>query len=379
MKRRAALITPAGTGGIAVVRVTGDNLPGLINRVFQTRHPLDANTIQDNRLRFGIIHDGPDHIDQVVIAHNPSGPWVDINCHGGTRIVQRVFMLLQRHEAEICHWRDLIEGKTIEQEIQRHLPETRTALAALALAAQYPDGLTRWCSQAIEHIQNDSWTIEQLHDQIRKVLTTRPLGHRLLTPPRIALAGPPNAGKSTLANYLCGRPQSLVSDLAGTTRDWTEHHADIEGIPAILVDTAGRRETGDDLETQALRHAGQQLQQAQLILLMAPANDYDESTFDYQLQWIPQDKPVIQLVTKSDLIDPSKNDFRHLALSVHTTAGIDTLKKTIRTRLGFDHFDPAAPLVFTERQQNILTAALEARDAYTAIIILYKMLGTLGG
>lgn len=153
---------------------------------------------------------------------------------------------------------------------------------------------------------------------------------------RIVLAGRPNAGKSSLMNVLCGEDRAIVSAQPGTTRDVVETHIQIDGLPITLVDTAGLRVATDDVESEGVRRAQAQLEQANLVMLVrddTDGNEADAVDGDDEI-------PVIRVLNKCDIsarsAGPVVGTRDTVALSARTGDGVDALIDMIKNVLGFD-------------------------------------------
>jgi tRNA modification GTPase len=208
---------------------------------------------------------------------------------------------------------------------------------------------------------------------------------RLLAPAEVVLAGPPNAGKSTLGNALVGRPVSLVHETPGTTRDWVRELAILNGLPVWVTDTAGLwSSTGilpvgiagvppadgngelpqdaplrADVESQSARRALERIGRADVVLLLGqPPADLGG------LDGPGIRRKIIPVWTKSDLRprDAPPVSGGTVAVSAHTGEGMDRLRQAILHALGLDGFDPALPRAFTERQASLLASAAEAME-----------------
>jgi tRNA modification GTPase len=354
---RAAILTGKTAAGIATIQLRGENGPSILQKIFrfqnQTQHDL----------HFGEIFDDDEMIDQVVVAIDPNDRSLEIHCHGGPRVVQRLLLLLEKHHVTITSWQTLDPPTNIAEEIQTALPLAKTRLGVLTLAAQSPGGLTSWTEQALGELKEDSSFLPETHKQIQKLLPGYSLAKKLLSGPSVVLTGPANVGKSTLANRLSGQQQSLVADLAGTTRDWTAQWIDIEGIPVELIDTAGRRLSKDPLEQKAIVLANQKLTQAELVILIIQADGREKAQIQQQLDLLkPQTKPLI-VINKMDQITPEQQHIEHLYLSAATGENIAKLRHLIASRLGFDNFQPQQPLIFTQRQRDHLHQASKSMTA----------------
>ena len=387
MTSRAALLTPPGAAGIAVVRLVGPESPATLSAIFRpdksspTNARPDAPT--DAQLTLGVIHDGDDIIDQVIIARTQNGTTADINCHAGPRITQRLLMLLAKHNVEIVPWQQLTAANSVVQEIAAQLPRALTPTAALALAAQHPGGLTACVQQIITALRTDAHQLSTAHTRIAELLSTYELAQRLLTPASIVLTGPVNAGKSTLANALADKPQSIAANLPGTTRDWTVGLLDIKGLTIKLIDTAGRhtQPIADTIEHHAQQHTDSIIDQADLIVLVLAADQLDQQPHIEHLLTPTAQKEQLILVNKCDLPQPHAHHAEHpdwLYVSATTGLNLDQFRNAIATRLGFADFDPTAPLVFTPRQHQLLTDAAQTNDPAQTLQALTTLLSPPG-
>ncbi|WP_082659593.1 tRNA uridine-5-carboxymethylaminomethyl(34) synthesis GTPase MnmE [Aureimonas sp. AU40] len=175
---------------------------------------------------------------------------------------------------------------------------------------------------------------------------------------RVAIAGAPNAGKSSLLNALAAREVAIVSAIPGTTRDVIEIRLDIEGMPVLLSDTAGLRETADEVEAIGVSRARERIGAADLVLsLIDPGALAEEPLIE------AGDTPVLRITTKSDLYSalPAKFD---AALSARTGAGLDALTRLIGARAREAAGDPSDLLPARTRHRDLLRQCLELLDGY---------------
>ncbi|MCH9023220.1 MAG: GTP-binding protein, partial [Planctomycetes bacterium] len=178
-----------------------------------------------------------------------------------------------------------------------------------------------------------------------------------------------------LANAITGHSQSVVADLPGTTRDWTVKLTDIEGIAISLIDTAGRRATGDLLERSAITRTDQQVQKADLVILLLEAGSNQAEHLQPPKDTLKNNPNVLIVCNKSDLLKSTDTHEKYLHISARTGHNLDRLKKTIAARLGFESFDPQRPLIFTDRQYKLLTKLTTAQDVNSAIETLNTLIG----
>lgn len=381
----AALMTPPGPAGIAVVQVKGAQAEAVVNRIFSRKgraakgpEATAGNDIATGRLELGVIYDGQDlnartQIDQVIVAKTGQDTF-EIHCHGGPRIVQRLMLVLQQQGVEVTTWQRLLSDRTIAEDVQRYLPLAKTETAVLAIAGQYPGGLNGKIREMITVLEKDPAALEQVRADIERLRETYPQGRRLLHAPTVVLTGPVNAGKSTLANALSGRSQSMTSALAGTTRDWTGNLVEMAGVAVEVIDTAGRRRSDDELERHALVSAEEKISKADMIVLVVEAGAGAAADFDTQRAELPKTVPMIGVVNKSDLsAGGMPMPMNAICVSAMTGENLEALREAIAAKLGFGRFDPAEPLVFTERQQGLLAEAL-AESPLPAVVERLKRL-----
>ena len=192
-----------------------------------------------------------------------------------------------------------------------------------------------------------------IRQEIEVALADARRGERLREGFSVAIAGAPNAGKSTLLNVLAQRDAAIVSDIPGTTRDVIEVALDLAGVPVVLVDTAGIRETSDPVEIEGVKRARARAENADLVLLLEAADGPSIClpTLEHQTLW--------RIRTKADLIDSDSqralNQKDSLAISAKTGAGIDELLRRLSKEA--ERFAGEPALVTRARQKAALTEA----------------------
>jgi tRNA modification GTPase len=202
-----------------------------------------------------------------------------------------------------------------------------------------------------------------LAQEIKDALVDAERGERLREGFVVALAGPPNVGKSTLMNRLARREVAIVTDIPGTTRDAIEVALDLGGVPVVLVDTAGVRETNDPIEAEGVRRALARADSADLVLWLAEASDSTPSPS-------PVGKKAIVVRTKSDLIDSATQrrlrDAGSLLVSAKTDSGVDQLLNMLTGEaLSLGGGEPA--LVTHARQRHALKESVARLESAVSI------------
>jgi tRNA modification GTPase len=358
---RSRLLTPSGTGAIAVIRVSGPDAPSIVDRFFKPARDRRLLETGPGWLRYGKFSVDGEGIDDVIVslALRPTLA-VDICCHGGIRIVERILQALQEAGAPLSStdpsgvfWST---GSFIEMEAVERLANAKTERAVRFLArqrTQLPEALLRATSASRKEQE------PAINKLLQRCLKGFDSAKRLLEGVTIAIVGPPNSGKSTLFNRLAGRQAAVVSDLAGTTRDWVSAPWDIAGFPVELLDTAGDRATSDVLESLAIATGREQACRAALSLLVVDGSgtSIQETRAWLKASRIAEGPSTILVMNKMDR--PQRLSIKELLeensqpavkLSATTGEGEEDLRQQIVAFLdrppGFD----AAPCFFTERQ-----------------------------
>jgi tRNA modification GTPase len=335
-RNTAALLTPAGVGAIAVVRISGPLVKQFLESHF-------ARPAKAGRCVHADLRDGGKVIDDPVIVLSSDGDRADINLHGGIWIVEACLNLARRDGFSIVDAANAplplfaLDGASeLENEVLACLPLATTELALRVLLAQ-PEAWARLNLTALDQKGAD------------RLLANRSL-HWLLHPPRVAIVGIPNAGKSTLANQLFGQQRSITADLPGTTRDWVGEIANLDGFAITLVDTPGIRISDDAIEMEAIDRAGKQLQSADAIVLVLDATRMGEPS---QMELLKRFPDAIRVLNKSDGCAASA-----VAASIQTVAttgqGIDALRSAIRSHFQCEHIDLNAARCWTQRQYEMV-------------------------
>ncbi len=375
----ATLTTPPGMGGIAVIVLRGDRTAAVLEQVFRP-HRRSLKTLPPDRLCLGALVDGDEILDEALVTLTDGGRCAEINLHGGPRITQRALDLLERAGAAVLEpdparpihadpWPLAAPGlnnPAIGRELLAWLPKALTAGVVTALTHQWSAGLSRLARDAIDDPAGHA-------DALAAAAERYEVMHLALHPPEVAVAGPPNAGKSTLANALVGRPVSIVTDRAGTTRDWVRTSADLDGLGVWLTDTAGLWTPEDRIDQLAVDRAWQRVDAADLVLAVFDAADPPDADDPHWRRLLGEPR-VLLVANKTDLAAAPPDV---AAVSARGADGLAALRRRIRHRLGAGDLDPAAPAAFTERQATALaTAAVAARqgDAPRAGAVLAALL-----
>jgi len=422
----AAVLTAPGQGGIAVLHVVGPRALELARQLFQPRSgkPLDAEPAP-SRLHYGHIVDAGEVVDEVLVRLVPAAQpqpepvpskvegataphhWrLEVNCHGGLVAVQRVLDCFVRRGAEAVDAETLLALRArslIESEAAHALLRASTELGAEVLLDQLDGAL----EQAVRALPWDRPA--DLAAALRELLATERFGRALWQPPRVAIVGPVNAGKSSLFNALAREDRMIVSPVPGTTRDAVSALVALSGVPVILTDTAGLphlagHSAGEPagaalcdlrfaisdlrfqsavlnpqpaIEREAAARASAAAAEADLLLLVLDAATPEHHPGFQAPRFGPRSaignrqsaisSPSSLLVlNKCDLgLAPWARDLADgLPVSATRGDGLEELSRRIVAALvGEASRTPGRPVVFTARQASLLSNALAAADA----------------
>jgi tRNA modification GTPase len=394
----AAIATAAGEAGIGVVRLSGPDSLAIGRALF--RPSARDCAFESHRLYHGRIVDGAETVDEVLLAYM-KGPRsytaedvVEVHGHGGTLPLERILHLALAHGARLANpgeftlraflngRLDLTRAEAVADVIQaRSDASLRLAVNQLSgRLASAIDGVRRRILGVMTQLEaNIDFSEDDVPpaasaalanelspalDDLCRLLRAADEGILYRRGARVAIAGQPNAGKSSLLNALLRTSRAIVTPIAGTTRDTIEESINLAGLPVVLVDTAGITETADPVEAIGVGRSRQAIAEADLVLFV----------YDAALGWQPEDeellagaagKPTLLAANKCDLV--SGAPACGLPVSAITGDGLTELERELRGRLA-----PASSvddiLVNNLRHKTLLEdAAGHVRDAIDSL------------
>ena len=374
-----ALATPYAPSAIAVVRTSGDDAIEMISRAFSgAKRLLSAQnaTLVHGRLRDASGSD----VDEVVLAvyrkgHGYTGEEaVEINAHGSLRGLDRIFRLLEElgfRKAKkgeftyraFMHGRlDLTQAEAVEElisaksesvqaaaldrlegSLKKKLQDIRKRL--LMMSASLEVQLDYAEDEILEDWVMPTEELDAIISELSRIRATYDASALWREGAKVVLAGETNAGKSSLFNLLTKEERAIVSPVRGTTRDYLEADTMIHGIPVRLYDTAGLRESDDEIEMEGIRRSERLIRDADLVLYLVAPGDSEEVLWD---------TPTSTVRTKSDL---SRGE--GLSVSVKSGEGLDELIDEIKRRLTEGRGDFSSSVIIdSERQKDALDRLL---------------------
>lgn len=365
----AAISTPRGEGGIGIVRLSGDESLGILSKIFKPKSKKDVKEIKSYTINYGHIYDGDELIDEVLVSVMKAPNTytrediVEINCHGGYLITQKVLELVLKSGAKIAEPGeftrraflngrldltqaeaviDLIHGKT-DKSISLSLNNLRGDLRdqinhlkkILLDVAAHVNVVLDYPEEGVDEPIPEHLIIElhNVKDTITKLVESYDKGKMIKEGIKTAIVGKPNVGKSSLLNSILREERAIVTSIAGTTRDTIEEIINIKGIPLIMVDTAGIRKTQDEVENIGVQKSKKMLKEADLVLFVLDSSR-DFSDEDREIYDSIESEKVIGILNKIDI--EKKLDITNLTkvkkwieISALENIGIDTLENEI--------------------------------------------------
>ncbi len=368
------MLTPPGTGAIAVIRLQGPDALKLIRHFVhhrQTDLPIELDPHNDRTLRYGQFCVDREVVDDVLVCARPDEEHccvAEINAHGGLRVVERILAALQGQGAKV-----LTESgpacsawparSVIEAEALACLSKAQTRRAVRFLIRQYHE-LRPFLEELANLAADDA---EAARRRLSDLAAKSKAGLILANGATVALVGPPNAGKSTLTNRLFGNTLSLECDEPGTTRDWVAEPMSLLGIPITLVDTPGIRVEGDLLEQAAIKRSLPWWGVADLRLVVLDKSAPFPDDFINACSASMGDQSLI-IGNKADL-ESAWQDGRLpdtwgeyvVQVSAKEGAGLVELEQRIAGKFSLPSGAEDCPLFFTE--QKIMQAAALANES----------------
>ncbi len=364
----AAIATPPGVGGIGVIRLSG-------HQALAIAQTLTDSTLEVGKIQFRKFHDQNGSVlDHGIVLmfkapHSFTGEdVVELQGHGGQVLQDMLLGRVIELGARLAHHGEFSERAfhndkldLAQAEAIADLIESGSQAAARAAMRSLQGEFSRQVHALVEQIIKlrvfveaaldfaeeeidflaESDTEQQLQSLIEnseQILQQAEQGRVLNEGMTMAIAGQPNAGKSSLLNYLAGYDAAIVTDIAGTTRDVIREHIALKGVPVKIIDTAGLRESADPVEQEGIRRAWHEIEQADVVLHLVDARKgfcRDNEKIQQRLQHAP----VITVYTKADLLDEDqRKGISGNLISTKSGEGIDALiEKLTKNYTDYNH------------------------------------------
>ena len=332
----AAISTAMGNSGISIIRISGEDALTIADKVFTSKNGTLLSKADSHTLHYGMICDKGTIIDEVMIAVMKSPrsytteDTVEIDCHGGMLVTKKVLETVIRAGARPAEPGEFTKRAFLNGRIDLSKAEAvmdvinaQNEYALKSSVSQLKGSVSKMISdlrgeilyqiayiEAVlddpEHLSFDNYNeelktkLQGLIKEIDKILSSFENGRMLKEGIKTVILGKPNAGKSSLLNALVGEDRAIVTDIAGTTRDVLEETITIGGITLIIMDTAGIRKTGDQIEKIGIDRAKASAKDADLIFYVADSSKSLDESDEEILNLISQKKAIV-LLNKIDL------------------------------------------------------------------------------
>ena len=366
-----AICTPYGSGAISVIRCSGDDCINLVNNCFKGKN---LNNELPNTISYGHIYDKDELVDEVMVSifRAPKSftaeDSVEISCHGGVYVTNRVLRTLLKNGFRMAEpgefsKRAFLNGR-IDLVQAESIMDMVSAKNKLALGIAN-NGLNKNTSNMIKNLKQEVLDIlvdievnidypeytdipeveyKSLKDRItsitkkmEKILDKSSGGKLIREGIKTVIVGKPNVGKSSLLNTLLDEEKAIVSDIEGTTRDYIEGFLNIGGITLNLIDTAGIRESKDEIERIGVLRSLSKIDEAELVLVLLD-NSKKLTDLDLEILEKTKNKKRIVIMNKVDL--NKENDYKaDIYISVNDNLGIDKLEDKILEILNLNEFN----------------------------------------
>lgn len=364
----AAIATPLGESGIGVIRISGSKAYDVGDAIFKSKSSLPLAQRRDRSIQYGLIVDDDGKAVDEVILLIMKGPRsytaedvLEIQCHGGRQSLSEILGLVLRHGARLANpgeftqrafvngridlaqaeaVMDVIQAKSaqgltsavsqLEGRLSRVVGDMRLHLTdfitRLEVTVDYPE-------EDLEDIEvpDIAGAIREMERRLDDMLAESKSGRMMRDGVMAAIAGTPNAGKSSLLNRFLETERAIVTDVPGTTRDVIEEWISIQGVPICLVDTAGIRSTDDTVEQIGVRRAKEYMERADIILVVVDQSRPLQEE-DRQILETARGRQALIVLNKEDLQPAFETEELQsyglpiLSISASTGAGMGALK-----------------------------------------------------
>ena len=338
----AAISTPRGEGGIGIVRISGDRAIEILGKIFKPKSEKEIKELRNFSINYGkLYNENNELVDEVLVSimkgtkTYTAEDIVEINCHGGYLITEKVLELVLRFGARHAEQgeftrrafvngridltqaeavMDLIHSKT-DKSISLSLDQLRGDLKSqiahlkklLLDVAAHVNVVLDYPEEGIDDPLPDNLVdnLETVMNTANELILSYDKGKMIKEGVKTAIVGKPNVGKSSLLNALLREERAIVTHIAGTTRDIIEEVINIKGIPLVLVQSAGIRKTDDLVENIGVEKSFEQIEKADFILFVVDGSTELDNE-DFKINEKLRGKKVLGIVNKNDLNQVAK-------------------------------------------------------------------------
>lgn len=399
MSTIAAISTPYGIGGISVVRVSGENAIKITQKIFRAHDGTLLENMNGYTCKLGNIIFENNTLDEVIVTvfkapRSYTGEdSTQISCHGSMFITKSILRAVLSSGAVMAGPGEFTKRAFLNKKISLDKAESVMGLISSNYEKARKINYSAYCGflgKKIDEIKSKFFDIlsdlnadidysdedvpeldnnqlilrlENINSELNNLIKSYSIGCVIKNGLKVAILGAPNVGKSTLMNFLSKKEKSIVTDIAGTTRDAIEESIILNNIPIVLIDTAGIRETSDKIEQIGTQKSKEIAEISDLILFMLDAS---REITDEEIKIINSfDKNKILIIINKSDINPNYNleklkklNIKNFVLiSAKNGTGIDNLSKKIEEFIDFGSYENENLIIMSERQYNILLRA----------------------
>jgi len=392
-----AISTALGVGAISIIRISGKEAISIANSIFKGK---DLSKVDSHTINYGHIVDGEEVIDEVLVSIMKAPKTftcediVEINCHGGIATTNKILELILLKGARLAEpgeftkraflngridlveaesVMDLIDAKTeqarklsinqlngkLSKIIRTFRQKLLELLASIEVNIDYPE------YEDIEEITNENIKneIKYIKDALNNIIKESENGKIIRNGIKVAIVGRPNVGKSSLLNRFLDEEKAIVTDIAGTTRDIVEGQASIDGVLFNFVDTAGIREAKDLVEQIGIERSKNEINNADLVLLVLNNNEELNSEDRDLIEKLPKNSIIV--INKTDLdtkLNVEEINRDKVFINTVDTQGIEPLKEKIKEMFNLEQINNGDCTYLSNARQISL-----AKEAYSII------------
>ena len=373
----AAIATAVGDSGIGIVRISGDEAIEIADRVYRSKNDKKRLVdVKSHTIHYGFIYDSDELVDEVMVAvmRAPNTYTkeniVEIDCHGGILVMDQILEVIIKNGCRIAEpgeftkraflngridlskaeaVMDIIHSKN-EFALRSSVKQLKGAVSdkvhSLREDILYEIAFIESALDDPEHISLEGYLEKlevratRIHGELKKLIDSADNGKMLKDGINTVIVGKPNVGKSSLLNLLVGEEKAIVTSVAGTTRDVLEESIRLNGVGLNIIDTAGIRNTEDEVEKIGVEKARKYAEDADLVIYVVDAScALDEN--DEEIMEMIADKKVIVLLNKSDLEQVVSED-RIIKKLTH----VSVIKTSTKENTGIDEFENVIKRLF---------------------------------
>ena len=399
MSTIAAISTPYGIGGISVVRVSGEDAIKITQKIFKAHDGTLLENMNGYTCKLGNIIFENNTLDEVIVTvfkapRSYTGEDItQISCHGSMFITKSILRALLSSGAVMAGPGEFTKRAFLNKKISLDKAESVMGLISSNYEKARKINYSAYCGflgKKIDEIKNKFFDIlsdlnaeidysdedvpeldnnqlilrlENINSKLNNLIKSYSIGCVIKNGLKVAILGAPNVGKSTLMNFLSKKEKSIVTDIAGTTRDAIEESIILNNIPIVLIDTAGIRETSDKIEQIGTQKSKEIAEISDLILFMLDAS---REITDEEIKIINSfDKnKILIIINKSDINSnynlkklKKLNIKNFVLISAKNGTGIDNLSKKTEEFIDFSSYENENLIIMSERQYNVLLRA----------------------